>query len=182
MSMVRPTRIVVLASFLMGLALPYVWGAATTKKAAVPVKKGAVTKAPTKSAAVVKGTAKKTAARPVVVAAGKKRVASRSYAKTGKRVVAAPIYRGQGSPTPDRYQEIQQALIDKGYMQGTPSGSWDAQTTDAMRRFQTEKHLPASGQLNSMSLIQLGLGPKRLTATNTAPAPPVLSPVPTVQP
>ena len=168
--MVRPLRLVAITSFLMGLALPYVWGAATTQKQAAPVKKGPVAKAPQKkSTAVAKGPTRKAAARPVAASNTRKRVASRSYAKTGRRVVAAPVYRGQMTPTPDRYQEIQQSLIDKGYLQGTPSGAWDAQTTDAMRRFQADKRLPVTGHLNSMSLIQLGLGPKRITAANTAP-------------
>ena len=177
----RPTRVLVVGAFLMGVALPYVFAAATnTKKAAAPVKKGAVTKAPV---AASKGTPKKTVATksatsskgaakaPVRTATNnRKRVATRSYAKTGRRVVSAPVYRGQQGPTSDRYQEIQQALIQRGYMQGTPSGAWDSQTSDAMRRFQTEKNLPATGQLNSLSLIQLGLGPKRLAMVNP-PAP-----------
>lgn len=166
----RPTRVLVVGAFLMGVALPYVFAATTTKKAPAPVKKGAVTKAPvaasksspkkavaTKSAAASKGAPVRTA----TAASSRKRVASRSYAKTGRRV-AAPVYRGQQGPSSDRYQEIQQALIEKGYLQGTPSGTWDTQTSDAMRRFQTEKNLPATGHLNSLSLIQLGLGPKRL--------------------
>ena len=169
--MVRPLRFVVITSFLMGLALPYVWSAAPAKKQAAPVKKGPVAKAPVpqkKSVAVAKSTAKKAPAR-AVASNTKKRVASRSYAKTGRRVVAAPVYRGQATPAPERYQEIQQVLVDKGYLQSVPSGTWDAQTTDAMRRFQADKHLPVTGTLNSMSLIQLGLGPKRITAANNAP-------------
>ena len=177
----RPTRVLVVGAFLMGLALPYVFAAATnTKKAPAPVKKGAV-KAPvaaskgtpkkavaTKSATASKGAAK-VSVRTATAANNRKRVASRSYAKTGRRV-ATPVHRGQQGPASERYQEIQQALIEKGYMQGTPSGAWDAQTSDAMRRFQTEKNLPATGQLNSLSLIQLGLGPKRLAMTKP-PAP-----------
>ena len=165
--MVRPLRFVVITSFLMGLALPYVWSAAPAKKQAVPVKKGAVAKSavPQKKSAVA---AKKAPARAVVASNTKKRVATRSYAKTGWRVVAAPVYRGQGAPAPERYQEIQQVLVDKGYLQSAPSGAWDAQTVDAMRRFQADKHLPVTGTLNSMSLIQLGLGPKRITAANNA--------------
>ena len=166
--MVQPLRFVVITSFLMGLALPYVWSAAPAKKQAAPVKKGPVAKAavPQKKSAAV---GKKAPARAVVASNTKKRVASRSYAKTGRRVVAAPVYRGQGAPAPERYQEIQQVLVDKGYLHGVPSGTWDAQTTDAMRRFQADKHLPVTGTLNSMSLIQLGLGPKRITAANNAP-------------
>ncbi len=170
--MVRPLHFVVITSFLMGLALPYVWAAAPAKKPVAPVKKGPVAKAPApqkKSPAVAKGTAKKTPARAVVASNTKRRVASRSYAKTGRRVVSAPVYRGQAAPAPERYQEIQQVLLDKGYLQGVPSGTWDAQTIDAMRRFQADKHLPVTGTLNSMSLIQLGLGPKRITAANNAP-------------
>jgi hypothetical protein len=104
---------------------------------------------------------KKTAEKKTVKTAA----SSKNTAKKGKgskksgKTVAAPSYR-QGAPTPDRYREIQQALVDKGYLKSEPSGVWDAQSMDAMRQFQTDRNLAATGKLTSASLIALGLGPK----------------------
>jgi putative peptidoglycan binding protein len=80
----------------------------------------------------------------------------------------------QAAPTPERYKEIQQALVSKGYLKGEPNGVWDADSTDAMRRFQTDNKLDPSGKLNSRSLIGLGLGPQ----TPQTPVPSVPSPAP----
>jgi peptidoglycan hydrolase-like protein with peptidoglycan-binding domain len=70
----------------------------------------------------------------------------------------------QGTPTPDRYKQIQQALAEKGYYQGSPTGVWDQASADALRRFQRDQNLEPSGKLDSLSLIALGLGPKRDTS------------------
>ena len=66
----------------------------------------------------------------------------------------------QSAPTPERYKEIQQALIDKGYLKSEPTGVWDADTSDAMRRFQQDQNLSVTGKISAASLISLGLGPK----------------------
>ena len=70
----------------------------------------------------------------------------------------------QQTPTPERYKEIQQALSSKGYFHGEPTGEWSTDSQDALKRFQADQHLTADGKLSSMSLIALGLGPKRLSA------------------
>lgn len=76
---------------------------------------------------------------------------------------ASPVPRGQQAPTPDRVKEIQKALIDRGYLHGGPTGVWGQDSVDALRRFQEEKNIMANGKLSSLSLIHLGLGPKRDT-------------------
>ena len=86
----------------------------------------------------------------------------------------------QQSPTPERYKEIQQALASKGYYHGEPNGEWGADSQDALRRFQAEQNLTADGKLSSMSLIALGLGPKRLSAQSHTQPPPE-QPKPEVQ-
>jgi peptidoglycan hydrolase-like protein with peptidoglycan-binding domain len=79
----------------------------------------------------------------------------------------------QQAPTPERYQEIQQALASKGFFQGQVNGQWGPDSIDALKRFQTSQNLMPDGKINSLSLIGLGLGPKRLTAkSDTAPRPP----------
>jgi peptidoglycan hydrolase-like protein with peptidoglycan-binding domain len=67
----------------------------------------------------------------------------------------------QQHPTPERYREIQQALADQGFYNGPVDGNWTAESLAALRRYQQEKSLPGDGRLNSLTLISLGLGPKR---------------------
>jgi hypothetical protein len=100
-----------------------------------------------------------------------KKTASSKKGKTAKRPPVATVAsrNRQMAPTPERYKEIQQALADKGYLTSEPNGVWDAQSSDALLRFQTDKKLSPTGKLSSASLISLGLGPK---APDTAVVPP----------
>ncbi|HEX3876204.1 MAG TPA: peptidoglycan-binding domain-containing protein [Bryobacteraceae bacterium] len=67
----------------------------------------------------------------------------------------------QLAPTSDRYREIQQALAAKGYLQAEQAtGAWDNDSIEALKRFQAEQNLDATGKINSLSLIALGLGPR----------------------
>lgn len=87
----------------------------------------------------------------------------------------------QQVPTPDRYREIQEALAKKGYFHGDANGAWGPDSIDAMKRFQADQNLMPDGKISSLSLIALGLGPKRLTAKSETeplshPALPAASP------
>ena len=166
----RPISFIVLLGFLAGLGLPFAWSAATSQSPASAKKKAVTPTKKTAAKTVSKASPKKKALTTKSgVAPNKKRVASKSYTATGRK---APVRRyGQASPSLDRYKEIQEALIAKGYMQGPASGNWDSNSSDALRRFQIDKSLPPTGKLNSLSLIQLGLGPKRL-AQSTNPVSP----------
>ena len=57
--------------------------------------------------------------------------------------------------------DIQQALTDKGFYSGPIDGNWNADCVDALKRIQEAQNLSPDGKLGSMSLIALGLGPKR---------------------
>jgi peptidoglycan hydrolase-like protein with peptidoglycan-binding domain len=91
-------------------------------------------------------------------------------ASSKKRVVAkrAPSQPRQSAPTPDRYKQIQEALATKGYLKSEPNGVWDANSVDAMKRFQADQKLDASGKLTSASLIGLGLGPRTALMSSSA--------------
>ena len=94
---------------------------------------------------------------------------------TGKRSTPASANRQswrtrQMQPTEQRYKEIQRALGSKGYLQGEPTGSWNQESVDALKRFQQDQKLEPTGKIDSLSLIALGLGPKHVTA-NAAPPP-----------
>jgi peptidoglycan hydrolase-like protein with peptidoglycan-binding domain len=79
--------------------------------------------------------------------------------------------RAQREPTPARYAEIQQALIDKGYFSGPADGRWGPESVAALKRFQEDQKLAATGKIDALSLIRLGLGPRRETVLqNGGPA------------
>ena len=67
----------------------------------------------------------------------------------------------QQQPTTQRYKEIQQALVERGYFHGEPDGNWGPESIDSLKRFQQDQSLTVDGKIGSLSLIALGLGPKR---------------------
>lgn len=115
-------------------------------------------------------------------------VASRGRAVRGRRgvrVAAGPPV--QNHPDTERYQQIQQALAERGYYKGEVSGAWNADSVDALKHFQADQKLEPDGKINSWSLINLGLGPKHdgssIAATSiSASSPPVAPPSTGVQP
>jgi hypothetical protein len=127
-----------------------------------------------------KSTTKKSA-HPVASASKKsssthtRATASKSGKKAPARRVVATHSR-QMTPTTDRYKEIQQALSAKGYLTAEQAnGRWDDSSSAALKKFQADQNLDANGKINSLSLIALGLGPKRETtakAPTAAPAAP----------
>jgi hypothetical protein len=102
---------------------------------------------------------------------------ARRKGKSGGRPVAKTTWQPrQQTPTPERYKEIQQALVDKGYLKSEPSGVWDADSTEALRQFQTDQKLTATGKITAPSLIGLGLGPSTAGPPANSPTPPPMEP------
>jgi peptidoglycan hydrolase-like protein with peptidoglycan-binding domain len=103
-------------------------------------------------------------------APAKKRASSKASKRAPARSRAArQTWRsGQQAPTPDRYREIQQALIDKGYFEGPATGIWGPQSVEALKRFQGGQQLEPNGKLDALTLITLGLGPKREQTSGVA--------------
>jgi peptidoglycan hydrolase-like protein with peptidoglycan-binding domain len=62
------------------------------------------------------------------------------------------------APTSDRISEVQTALSRGGYYNTDPSGKWDADTVDAVQRFQGSNGLDTTGKLDALTLQKLGLG------------------------
>ena len=78
----------------------------------------------------------------------------------------------QLAPSPERYQEIQNALVAKGYLQPEEAdGKWNQTSADALKKFQADQNLEVNGKINSLSLIALGLGPKHDTPAKPAENP-----------
>jgi hypothetical protein len=134
--------------------------AATTapKKKITPRKVSAASKAPVHKAAVHKAPVHKAAVHKAGV---RKAAANRAPAHKSAAGATRPAWHaGQTEPTPDRYKEIQGALAQKGYLHTEATGVWSQDSVDALRRFQQDQNLQASGKLDSLSIIALGLGPK----------------------
>jgi hypothetical protein len=124
----------------------------STKKAASAPKKAAAT-----AASSTGGAARKT-----------------SSTKRGKKGAPKVTWRNrQTTPTPERYKEIQDVLAAKGYLKPEDAnGAWGPGSADALKKFQAEQNIEASGKIDSLSLIALGLGPKRDAAPPPKPADP----------
>ncbi len=99
--------------------------------------------------------------------------ASRNTAASSRYTYRKPVVQSwrtrQAQPTPERYQEIQSALVAKGYLSAeNANGAWNQASVDALKRFQAEQNIDSSGKINSLSLIALGLGPKHESALPVA--------------
>ena len=95
-------------------------------------------------------------------AASKKGASKRSPSKAGTKGARTTWRNRQLAPSSDRYREIQNALAIRGYLDPQDAtGSWGPNSVDALKRFQSSQNIDATGKIDSVSLIALGLGPKR---------------------
>lgn len=167
----------IVAVWLLGLCLA-LSGFATprkTRRAAGKAHTAAVSTARRSSAK-----ADKTARADRTAKAGKtgkttKTAKSRKYARNRSETTKTTVQTwrtGQMVPTPDRYKEIQAALVSKGYSSQTADGVWGPQWSESLRKFQQDQKLEPSGKLSSLSLITLGLGPQRDAYGSPTPAHP----------
>lgn len=78
-----------------------------------------------------------------------------AYRKPIPRKFVAPA-----SPGSDRIRSVQMALIERGYLQGEATGSWNAASVEALKKFETAQKVRVDGKIDSKMLIALGLGPK----------------------
>jgi hypothetical protein len=148
----------------------------TVKKS--PAKKGAAKSSPSKTGVSKGATASRTtASHPAATKTGPRTTAARR-GKKGPPAKRVTWRNRQLAPTPQRYKEIQDALAAKGYLNPEDAnGAWNQASVDALKKFQAGQNLDSTGKINSLSLIALGLGPKRETpppkppAETTPPAP-----------
>ena len=94
---------------------------------------------------------------------------SKSVKSASKKPGKTRKVKGQAAPTPERINEIQDALAKHGMYSGEPTGKWDDSTSDAMRKFQSKNHLNPTGKLDAPTWQKLGLGSE--TAGLAAPTP-----------
>lgn len=82
----------------------------------------------------------------------------------------------------DPMRDVQTALRKEGFYYGEVTGSENAETGAAIRRFQIRNGISVTGKLNGETLAAMGLGPKSAKPVANAPAPaPVAGPPPAAQ-
>ena len=71
----------------------------------------------------------------------------------------------------DRIEDCNCSICTKkGYLHpGASSGVWDTSSIAALKKFQEDQNLEPSGKLDSLSLIALGLGPRRDSQSGPQP-------------
>jgi peptidoglycan hydrolase-like protein with peptidoglycan-binding domain len=117
----------------------------------------------------------------------KAKTSKTSASRKGRHSKKAPK-RGQQKIDGERTHQIQQALIQKGYMSGDASGKWDASTEAALRKFQADNGWQNKTVPDSRALIKLGLGPNHdhllnpESAMTSIPETPAASAVPASAP
>jgi photosystem II stability/assembly factor-like uncharacterized protein len=84
--------------------------------------------------------------------------------KSVKRTAATAKAGARSTKTEETTLQVQQALLDLGYHPGEPDGKAGPATIEALKKFQTDRHLPVTGKLDNITLATLGIG------TGTGPA------------
>ena len=72
---------------------------------------------------------------------------------------------------PERATQIQAALVKAGYLSGTPSGVWDAQSEAAMQKLQADNGWQTKLVPDARAIIKLGLGPNASSSVASSEAP-----------
>jgi hypothetical protein len=134
------------------------------KKATSPktAKKSTAGRAVAKTKTGSKSAPKKSSASKSPGKAGAKS-AGKKTSKSGRKAAPRTTWRNrQTAPTPERYKQIQDALVAKGFLNPEDaSGAWGQSSADALKKFQAAQNIESTGKIDSLSLIALGLGPKR---------------------
>ncbi len=78
--------------------------------------------------------------------------------KAAKRATTTAQSRRPAAASNETILQAQQALLNNGYHPGEPDGKLGQATTTAVKKFQTDRHLPVTGKLDSITLGALGVG------------------------
>ena len=87
---------------------------------------------------------------PVTTDATKKKAPKKKVVPTAKRTVSP-------KPDPASVIQVQEALNRAGYHLGEPDGKAGPITQLALKKFQSDRHLPVTGKLDSITLSALGV-------------------------
>ncbi len=117
-----------------------------------------------KTATTPHKTTKKTSSSAASSGAPKTKSAARTHSTSAVKKSShkkATRTRGQQKIDSERAESIQTALIREHYLSGEASGTWDARSEDAMRRYQSDHGWQTKEVPDSRALIKLGLGPSK---------------------
>jgi Putative peptidoglycan binding domain len=94
----------------------------------------------------------------------------KTSSKSSKKTKGGWRTRGQQAIDTNRAREIQAALVRAHYLDGAPTGTWDARSKAAMEKFQGDNGWQTKKIPDARALIKLGLGPDHsdLINPNTA--------------
>jgi photosystem II stability/assembly factor-like uncharacterized protein len=89
--------------------------------------------------------------------------------RPGKKRIPVPSRQPQTNPpqSSDTVRQAQQALNAAGYNVGVPDGRAGRLTLNAIRKFQTDRHLPMTGKFDKATLSALGLSAIAAAAEET---------------
>ncbi len=87
----------------------------------------------------------------------KKGTSQRAATKSAQPAAATARRKTPVGQPDETILEAQQALSGLGYNLGEPDGKAGAATTSAIKRFQTDRHLPVTGKLDVITLAALGV-------------------------
>ena len=87
----------------------------------------------------------------------KKAPAQKGSRKGAKAPAAVARGRRPAATTKGTVLAAQQALLNNGYHLGEPDGRTGTATTAAVKKFQTDRHLPVTGKLDAITLAALGI-------------------------
>lgn len=88
---------------------------------------------------------------------------------TGQTGGATAAAAGEQAVSQQMVQTVQRRLSDRGYEVGQIDGIWGESTAGALKKFQKDKNLQASGQLDEQTLAALGVAAAG-AATTAQPA------------
>ncbi|HEV8370784.1 MAG TPA: YCF48-related protein [Pyrinomonadaceae bacterium] len=86
-----------------------------------------------------------------------KKPVRRGSSKKTAAVAAKTTTPRQPSLTPEAITRVQEALNNTGYHLGIPDGKGGPVTLAALKRFQSDRHLPATGKFDDITLSALGV-------------------------
>ena len=96
---------------------------------------------------------------PVWAIEKKKAPAGKAPVKgTARPAVATTAKRRTATKPDDSILRAQEALAAAGYHLGVPDGKPGPTTTAALKKFQTDRHLPVTGRLDAITMAALGVG------------------------
>lgn len=106
----------------------------------------------------------------LAVSASAQSMNQRGQAGQGSQGATAQMGQGRGAPVylgPEAVRQIQQKLKEQGQYDGQVDGIWGPNTKQAVRQFQQQHGMSATGNLSFATLQQMGISLDQLASSET---------------